>query len=237
MKMESSRLPVPVLTYHKIGTPKEGDSHPRTYLSETSFARQMKMLAFLGYQTVSPVDLLALKVTQTKPPCRKPILLTFDDASVTVHATAWPIMKSYGFTGTVFITYQTIGQSPAWDNDSHALMGKSQIQDLLNSGWTLGSHTLTHPSLSAQSQDRLDAELIQARQLLEKDFSCPVPWFAYPYGHFDAAAKKAVSRAGYQIGFATDFGDGSLAAIPRRTVKQGKLFLRELLKAKRLSLR
>src|SRR5436190_1421120 len=162
MRMEFSRLPMPVLTYHKIGTPKEGDSHPRTYLSEASFARQMKTLAFLGYQTVSPVDLLALKVAQTKPPCRKPILLTFDDASVTVHATAWPIMKRYGFTGTVFITYQGIGKSPAWDNDS---------------------------------------------------------------------------RAGYQIGFATDFGDGSLAAIPRRTVKQGKLFLRELWKAKRLSLR
>ena len=64
-------------------------------------------------------------------------------------------------------------------------------------GITVGSHTWTHPDLTAL--DPTDVELEVARPLawLRKRFESVVPWLTYPYGLSSPPVERAVAAAGY----------------------------------------
>ena len=78
----ASRSHVPVLCYHQIRTPTAADSAAdRQYIVRPSvLEKQMQALADAGYTPISGEDYVAHMARGAKLP-RKPILLTFDDAS------------------------------------------------------------------------------------------------------------------------------------------------------------
>lgn len=61
-------------------------------------------------------------------------------------------------------------------------MTNSQIKELLNLGYTIGSHSMSHPDFSKLSEDDAKNEMINSKITLEKTFNVSVTNFAYPYG-------------------------------------------------------
>jgi peptidoglycan/xylan/chitin deacetylase (PgdA/CDA1 family) len=73
-------------------------------------------------------------------------------------------------------------------------------------GITLGSHSWSHPNLSALADSDLGAELSRADQWLRSRFSSVVPWLSYPYGLYNESVTAAIAKAGYLGAFRIDGG-------------------------------
>src|SRR5690606_17603133 len=66
-------------------------------------------------------------------------VLTFDDAYVSVHDAALPVLREFGYPFTVFITAGLVGSN----NRLYATW--EQLRALADAGGTLANHSMTHP--------------------------------------------------------------------------------------------
>ena len=177
-------LVVPILLYHHIGT---SPSNSPYYTSPNDFEQQMYLLHEWGYQTIS-VELLTQAITKGAALPPRPIILTFDDGSETVLTTALPIMQKYNFTGTAYIVYNYIGITNYMDTD--------QIRKLYANGWEIGSHSLSHVSLTERT-DRQKDEIVDSRRKLQSKLGVPILTFAYPFGAYNEDSVHYAHFAGY----------------------------------------
>jgi peptidoglycan/xylan/chitin deacetylase (PgdA/CDA1 family) len=105
---------------------------------------------------------------------------------------------------------------------------ESQIESVASApGITIGSHTWSHPNLTALPQAELEAEMMLPLTWLKDRFASFVPWLAYPYGLFDAAVERSAETAGYVGAFRIDGGwlprsaQSHSFALPRFNVTAG----------------
>ena len=176
---------VPILLYHHIGY--SFDEESIYYVAPELFDQQLNLLYQWGYQTIS-IELLARAITQGAELPPKPVILTFDDGSESIYATALPIMQRYGFTGTAYIVYHYVGITH--------YMNADEIRALHAAGWEIGSHSLTHRDLTTRPDRQMD-EIVGSRRQLESLLGIPVLSFAYPFGAYDQSSLGYVHFAGY----------------------------------------
>lgn len=185
---------IPILAYHKV---EDNSSNPLA-LSSQEFDEQMAYLARYGFNAISPDQLLNY-LQQGLPLPDKPVLITFDDGYQDNYRTAYPIMKKHGLTATVFLITDRIGQDEwymTWD----------QVEEMRRNGFSFGSHTLSHTSLSTVSDDYVMFQLVKSREGAEWRLDAPVKYFAYPSGRYNENVEKLVRQAGYRAAFSVEFG-------------------------------
>ena len=120
---------------------------------------------------------------------RKPVVVSFDDGYASQYATAGRVLRRLHWPGVLNLETSRL--------DTPGGLTTAQVRALLRRGWELSSHTLTHPDLTKVSAARRRQEIAGSRALLRRRFGVRVRFFAYPYGHHDAAARAAVRAAGY----------------------------------------
>lgn len=153
--------------------------------------------------------------------------VTFDDAFTSV-VEALPALERLGVPVTVFACSQYARDGrpldvPELARDAAALPGElatmdwEQLRGLAERGVEIGSHTRTHPHLRRLSDEELELELRESRDVIEAELGRPCPFFAYPYGEEDARVRRAVQAAGYEAAFAiqSDERDVDPYALPR----------------------
>ncbi|NJO15305.1 MAG: polysaccharide deacetylase family protein [Thioploca sp.] len=91
---------------------------------------------------------------------------------------------------------------PTWDG----MMSWKQLQELVQSGHEIGSHSMSHPILPQCSEDQLINEVNQSRQILQARLAIPVESFCYPNGNYDARTLTALQQAGYRQAVTTQWG-------------------------------
>ncbi len=91
-----------------------------------------------------------------------------------------------------------------------------QVCELDQSGVEIGSHTVTHPVLTATERLQLHAELSQSKTRLEGILQRKVDLFCYPNGNYDEQVMQETERAGYRCAVTTDFGLNDSASAPLR---------------------
>lgn len=237
-------MKIPILVYHKVGIPPENERAADTYVAPADFSRQMRLLSFLGYKTITLRSYSGLLRGELSPGVGKPLVIAFDDASVSVVENALPVMTKYGFTGCLFAVASLLGGKCAWDAEGadspHRLMTARELAEIRTHGWEICSHSLTHQDLTAIPRDAAVRELKSSKEELERLLGESVLFFAYPYGKFNSSLKESAEQAGYELAFATEQGDGSRMAVPRRIIsgRRGLVnFLARLVQAKKLSAR
>lgn len=206
---------LPVLMYHHVGPPKP-NSDPDLTVSTARFEAQLRFLARKGYIGIQPSDWLAW-VRNGKPLPEKPMLLTFDDAFEDLADHAFPLLERYGFGGLVFVVTNCVGGTNLWDEPlgfaSRRCLSAAQIQQWSVKGIDFGAHSKNHPDLKTLAESHLRDELEGSRSALEKIIGTRVFSFAYPYGHYDAAAAKC-AREYFDLAFTTDDGLDTLCTDP-----------------------
>lgn len=192
---------LPILSYHRIVDKVPADDYSDICTPRRLFARQMHVLARAGYRTLSLEDVGALLARNEPMPARR-FVITFDDGYEDVYREAVPILRMLGFTATVFIVSGFVGQMNVWDEGKGCLaplLNWDQIKKLLQAGFSIGSHTVSHPDLSQLSRDNVWYEVSQSRKSLEQTLGAPVQTFCYPYGKWTDTTCEVVREAGYAL--------------------------------------
>lgn len=207
---------IPVLAYHQVDVEFELGVNS---ISPQTFESQVRFIAAQGYTAITPDNLIQAIASHFALP-RQPILITFDDGYESFYNYAYPILKKYGLTATVFMLAAYIGRLNEWDVQRSMKRPKHlsgrQIKTLFKNGIGFGSHGLHHRFLTHCSRSEAKAELEESKSRLEQILSHPVQSFAYPYGSVNAETADLVKSAGYRIAFSLNpFRELSLDAMYR----------------------
>jgi peptidoglycan/xylan/chitin deacetylase (PgdA/CDA1 family) len=190
----AARANVPVLCYHQIRPLTASDAPAdRTYIVPPKVLEtQLAALRRAGFESVSAED-VAAHMAEGKPLPRKPVLITFDDASAGQYTRALPILRRNGFTATFFVMTVVLGKQ-GW-------LTRGQVRALDRAGMEIGAHTWDHRALPTYGADDWRVQLAEPKAQLEAIVGHPVDAFAYPFGEWDAASAGHVRDAGFAIAF------------------------------------
>jgi peptidoglycan/xylan/chitin deacetylase (PgdA/CDA1 family) len=139
------------------------------------------------------------------------LVVTFDDGFRNQFANAAPLLAERGWSACFFLVTEFVGATAAQDaermcRDRFHLprpvepMSWAHAEGLVKLGHEVGSHTRTHPELTALSAPALDDELAGSRAEIEQRLGHAAVHFSAPYGdtgRFSEAVSDAARRAGY----------------------------------------
>lgn len=197
------------LCYHNI------DDHgsKALTLSIAEFEKEMEAIKANGFSVIPMQDFLAWRRGEKSIP-NKSCIITLDDGWVSAYTNAWPILKKYNYPFTLFIYVNYVGtggKSLSWD----------QLAEMRDAGVDIQSHTYSHSNLKvpganvdakAKASIKKDVaelgvdgwlrkEIIESKQVLEKQLGIKCNAFAYPFGVWTPKAVEIVKEGGYEAAF------------------------------------
>jgi peptidoglycan/xylan/chitin deacetylase (PgdA/CDA1 family) len=203
-----------IFCYHRL---VDKVRYPGTEITPQVFEQQMKELKDRGITVIGLQDLLAWKRGEKNIPPRCAVI-TFDDGWKSQYEVAWPIMKKFGYTFTMFIYTEGVaggslagGQAITWE----------MLGDMRDNGIDIEAHSATHQDLreghpvtvneggkkvrkrltGAEYEQWIQNEVVGCKQLLEQRLGIKVNCFAVPYGFYNEHVKELARNAGYEAMF------------------------------------
>lgn len=183
-----------VLTYHRFAD----EARSPFSVAPAVLERQM---AWLGRSGLAAGTELAVAVVEGRAAGGQGVIVTMDDGDPTVIRTAAPIFERYRIPYVVFAVPGRIGRA------DH--MSVAELRTLSDLGVEIGSHTMTHRSVTGLSPRELAAELGDSRKAIEDITGRAVHSFAYPFGtlrDFGPREAEALRQAGYRLAFTSQHG-------------------------------
>lgn len=123
------------------------------------------------------------------------------------------------------IAKQLNTQWPPDSNDEFLMLTWDQVNTMGDSGICFGSHSVTHPILSACSNERQWKEIVDSKTIIEQKTKRLCEVFAYPNGQpddFNMITQDYLKKAGYRAAFAFSGGVARLPvnqmAVPRQPI-------------------
>jgi peptidoglycan/xylan/chitin deacetylase (PgdA/CDA1 family) len=207
--LPSRQRVVPILMYHRIDYVTSSTPEVTRHLtvSPEDFRHQMRWLKRHGYHTITQRSLFNALMCGSHLP-RKPSVITFDDGYRDVYRYAAPVIERFGMHAISYLITERIS------GDDHSFLSWKQVRGFEKRGVAIGSHTVSHASLTSLSDAGALAELIGSRKKLERKLDHRVPWLAYPYGDYDARIESLARKAGYKLAVTTDWGSLQSAQRP-----------------------
>lgn len=235
---------LPVLMYHSISDDPESGVRPyyRVCTSSRRFREQMQWLTDNGHQGVTLSTGLAwlnsnsmfdVQSKNTSTPksetgsrCSesgdiKPVAITFDDGFRNFYTAAFPVLREFGFTATMFLPTAFIAGTPSSPSPQREegrgevtapsslhrafasvarrefkgreCLAWNEVRELSSAGMEFGSHTVNHPKLAELSQAEVKLEIQNSKLEMEAHLGAPCTTFAYPYA-FPQASRDFVVR-------------------------------------------
>jgi peptidoglycan/xylan/chitin deacetylase (PgdA/CDA1 family) len=192
---------VPILMYHLINDPPPNAPLPELYVAKADYASQMKWLKDNGYMAVTQQQAYDLWKKGTPLPTKKPVVVSFDDGFRSIKTNGFPVLKRLGWKGVVNL------QGNIFEKGDEGGMSELDVQSLVDAGWELDAHSITHPDLTTLDDATLQQEVAGVRAQLKRRFKVPVNFFCYPAGRYDDRVVTAVRDAGYLGATTTQFGN------------------------------
>ena len=214
---------VPILCYHRFA--RSCDSP--LCMPADIFERQLRYLKDNGYRVIGPEELADFLEYRKAIP-KNAVMISVDDGYRSVYNVAYPILKKYGFTATLFIYIDYVGvssQAITWD----------QLRELKREGFYIGSHSIAHSDLSNQKKDedgkaylaRLKREIFRSKQIIDKKLDQDTLIFSYPFGRQNQTVVSLSRQAGYKIGVTVDRGSNPFFTDPF-LIKRDQILKRDM---------
>jgi peptidoglycan/xylan/chitin deacetylase (PgdA/CDA1 family) len=175
-----------------------------------------------GYHTIHLSDLMGFLNYKNAIPS-KSVVITLDDGYRSIYEFAYPLLKRYGYTATLFIYTDFIeasGNALSWN----------QLRKLKAAGFEIGSHSISHADLTKKLPhendptywSRISKELINSKEIIDRELNQDTQIFAYPYGNYNQQILGLFSEAGYKLGLTIRNGGNSFFANPL-TLKRSQI--------------
>lgn len=184
-----------IFMYHRFG---END-FPSTSITIEQFDAHLAELDSGGYKVLPLADIIrALKNDQELPD--RAVVITIDDAYLSVYREAWPKLKKRGYPFTVFVATDPV------DRRVRGYMSWDQIRELHKNGVGIGSQTASHLHMAGASvpDNRRDLNKSQERFLKELGFKPDL--IAYPYGEASERVMQLARSSGFRAGLGQHSG-------------------------------
>ena len=243
--------------YHSISDDPEPGvrSYYRVCTSPQRFREQMQWLKDNGCRGVTLSEGLKLKAESRDPKSeiktkasseisafsfqlsafeQRPVVLTFDDGFRDFHTAAWPVLREFGFSATMYLPTAFIGsKSEIGNRKSEILLSPSEchsspvtrhnfrgrdclaweeIQELHRAGIEFGSHTVHHPELVNLAWPEIESEIRDSKSEIENRLGVPCAAFSYPYAfpqtnrEFVGHLKEMLLATGHTTSVTTQLG-------------------------------
>lgn len=98
--------------------------------------------------------------------------------------------------------YLGVDSTPVGD-DERALTPQ-EVAALAHQGFTIGSHSATHPILTLETTERIWHEVADSRSQIAQWIGQPVEHFCYPNGNASEATELLTRQAGYSTAWTTE---------------------------------
>ncbi len=217
---------VPILMYHALTVTAESNLHA-VHITVAAFEEQMQWLYKEGY-TVLPLSEAVEALENGKALPTRSVVLTFDDGYLSLYQYARPILKRLGFEATLFLTTDSVGLSAYGDLPNFTYEGQpsgdrpltwEELAQMIEDGWTIDSHSCSHPHLSELTPQKLHHEIADCKKVIEEHLNRPVRYYAYPYGDYNRPTLAEIQAAGYKAACTVHVGKapsrGDLLRLPR----------------------
>ncbi len=210
---------VPILCYHRFGS---GSS--KMLVAPAQFEAQLEWLARNHYRVLRLRDLSGF-LSGKEPLPQRSVVITIDDGYESVYRHAYPALKKFGFTATLFVYTDFVGTRDG--------LSWAQLQEMAASGVIdIQAHSKTHRNLIERGASESDAvyrqsietEVRQPRQVLERRLAAAgvqVQHFAFPFGDANELVLESMQRNEYSLGVTVNPGGNPFFAQPymlRRTM-------------------
>lgn len=204
--MDSQRFRPLVVCYHSVSD----EWQHQLAVTPRAFEQQLSSLLRRRYRPVAAEQVLDAP--------KRGLHVTFDDAYADLIPNALPVLERLGIPATIFAATAFADQGtplavPELANEAGArperlkTMSWDELAMLVERGFAVASHTVSHPHLTQLSDAELGRELADSRAEVESRLGRPCTLLAYPYGEHDERVHAAVRRTGYEAAFA--LGPGS----------------------------
>jgi peptidoglycan/xylan/chitin deacetylase (PgdA/CDA1 family) len=165
--------------------------------------------------SVAPVT--AAPVLDSVDLSSRTVVISIDDGYHSVFTAVYPALKRHGYTMTLALITDYVGQGKSSYRPSSRFMNRTEIQELIDScAIEVASHSQSHPFLTKLDSAAAWSEISGSKAIIESLFGQDVYTFVYPYGDVDARIRRFARRAGYRLGRAVRPGDPNFWADPFR---------------------
>jgi peptidoglycan/xylan/chitin deacetylase (PgdA/CDA1 family) len=188
----TSTTQLSILTYHSLDLSRSVLS-----VEPKDFADQMASLSHKGFRAISLRDALAHSDLHREWPANA-VVLTFDDGFANFYEEAFPVLRQFNFSATVFVVTGHMGGHDNWQPSAEPrplpLLTWEQTAVLSRAGIEIGSHTRNHRDLRRCSAQEIKYELSSSRADIENHLGQQVHSFAYPYGGVNHLVQHLAAR-------------------------------------------
>lgn len=183
-----------IFSYFMIGH----DDSPSSSITTEQFSAQIDELVDGGYNIQSLPEIVdAFAAGKDLPP--RTIALTFDGADQSVIDIAFPVLSRNNIPFTVFVPTEKI--------DSGGYMGWDDLRTLKRSPLVnFGLHPSGYGRLAGSTDEEIRRQINNGISTLRDRLDVEAPFFAYPFGEYDATYETIVQDMGFKAAFGQQSG-------------------------------
>jgi peptidoglycan/xylan/chitin deacetylase (PgdA/CDA1 family) len=206
---------ITVLTYHHLLHEEDmvGQYQDNKYvLSVESFYKEMEYLRLNDYYVLT-TDEFEQCVEGAMPIPEKSVYITFDDGYLSNFEYAYPILKEFNFTATIFLISDYIAKDSEVFDASQLQIASVEDLERCKDVFDYGNHTANlhqkkdgKPLIYTSTAEEIKEDVTKYDWLTELFPDDTVKHLAYPYGAFNHISTKVLRELEYQFVFLTEHG-------------------------------
>jgi len=212
---------VTVLLYHRVSD----EVRDNLTVGVGQFERHVALIR----QHCRPVSIEEVLGWDRVPRSNKPLVcITFDDGYLDNYAHAAPILERQQVPAAFFVCTGIVGSNRRFPHDVRRgyppipVMHWDHLRAMRASGFTIGSHSVSHINCAGEPQEKVWQELVQSGTDLQRELGLRKDEviFAYPYGgrqHMTPERLELVKRAGYRACLSA-YGGSNIGTVDRFNV-------------------
>ena len=193
-----------VLMYHRFNQTDLSS----TNINTDEFIKQMNFLKENNYTVIPLSSFVSFFEKKEKLPY-KTVFITIDDGYKSVYQHAYPILKSFKFPFSVFLSTNFVSN----DNNSDFMSWK-MIKEMHLDNVEIFNHTSDHESLLDKNKEEIIESILNAQEEIKKNLDILPSIFSYPYGENSIKTKFILKNIGFKLAFTQNSGPISIYSDP-----------------------
>ena len=159
-----------ILNYHAILPIEKGEPIDSFSIRYSHFLEQLDWVE----KSKTPIIPLNWWLKQRDFNEKLVVALTFDDGSESHYQLVFPELKKRNISATFFPIVSKIGQE--------GYLNWSQIEEMCENGFEIGSHGFNHKRLVHLSEKHLQEEIVSSKLILHEKLKQNIQFFSLPFG-------------------------------------------------------